>query len=218
MRCLVTAGPTYEPLDKVRRLTNFSTGRLGGELARFLESQGHRVTLCLGEHATWSGPLAGVNLVRFTTTEDLRARLQAVSGAEAEAVFHAAAVSDFAFGKVWRRGENGEMEELQSGKLSTRSGNLLAELVPTSKLLPKLRDWWPKAFIVGWKYEVDGDRASAVAAAEAQIEEARTNACVVNGPAYGPGFGLLTPDGSLAHAATAAALYTYLDGWIVKPR
>ena len=36
MRCIVTAGPTYEPLDEVRRLTNFSTGRLGIELANFL--------------------------------------------------------------------------------------------------------------------------------------------------------------------------------------
>ena len=36
MNCLVTAGPTFEPLDDVRRLTNFSTGRLGTELANFL--------------------------------------------------------------------------------------------------------------------------------------------------------------------------------------
>jgi len=39
MNCIVTAGPTYEPLDDVRRLTNFSTGRLGTELANFLAAR-----------------------------------------------------------------------------------------------------------------------------------------------------------------------------------
>jgi phosphopantothenoylcysteine decarboxylase/phosphopantothenate--cysteine ligase len=41
MNCIVTAGPTYEPLDDVRRLTNFSTGRLGTELANFLAARVH---------------------------------------------------------------------------------------------------------------------------------------------------------------------------------
>jgi phosphopantothenoylcysteine synthetase/decarboxylase len=40
MNCIVTAGPTYEPLDEVRRLTNFSTGRLGTELANFINELG----------------------------------------------------------------------------------------------------------------------------------------------------------------------------------
>ena len=43
MRCIVTAGPTYESLDEVRRLTNFSTGRLGAQLARFLGERGEFV-------------------------------------------------------------------------------------------------------------------------------------------------------------------------------
>ena len=44
MNCIVTAGPTFEKLDQVRRLTNFSTGRLGTELANYLTDQGHTVT------------------------------------------------------------------------------------------------------------------------------------------------------------------------------
>ena len=51
MHCLVTAGPTYETMDNVRRLTNFSTGRLGTELANFLAESGHNVTLLIGEQA-----------------------------------------------------------------------------------------------------------------------------------------------------------------------
>ena len=49
MQCIVTAGPTFEPLDKVRRLTNFSTGRLGSELANFLAARGHETWAATGK-------------------------------------------------------------------------------------------------------------------------------------------------------------------------
>src|ERR1017187_6048830 len=55
MQCIVTAGPTYEPLDEVRRLTNFSTGRLGSELVNFLAARGHEATLLIGQQATYRG-------------------------------------------------------------------------------------------------------------------------------------------------------------------
>src|SRR5438876_1971686 len=100
MRCIVTAGPTYEPLDKVRRLTNFSTGRLGSELAAFLSLRGHEVTLLLGEMATFRGGSGKGRSEIFTTTANLRERLRAAAGDNVGAVFHAAAVSDFSFGKI----------------------------------------------------------------------------------------------------------------------
>ena len=103
MHCIVTAGPTYEPLDEVRRLTNFSTGRLGSELVNFLAARGHDVTLLIGEQATWRGERHARRVETFTTTANLRDRLQALASQAVGAVFHAAAVSDFTFGKVWCR-------------------------------------------------------------------------------------------------------------------
>ena len=107
MKCIVTAGPTYEPLDEVRRLTNFSTGRLGSELANFLTARGHETTLLIGQHATYRGERHARKVETFTTTANLRDRLQALAGQPVDAVFHAAAVSDFTFGKVWRRAARG---------------------------------------------------------------------------------------------------------------
>ena len=52
MHCIVTAGPTYEPIDQVRRLTNHSTGQLGTGLAKRLADDGHEVTLLRGRSAT----------------------------------------------------------------------------------------------------------------------------------------------------------------------
>src|SRR5437016_4658572 len=108
MRCIVTAGPTYEPLDQVRRLTNFSTGRLGSELVNFLEARGHEVTLLIGQQATYRGERRAQHVETFTTTANLRERLRGLAGQPTDAVFHAAAVSDFAFGKIWRRSPQGE--------------------------------------------------------------------------------------------------------------
>ena len=192
MRCVVTAGPTFEPLDQVRRLTNFSTGRLGTELAGHLADRGHEVVLLRGELAIWPATArAGVRVQPFTTTADLRARLAGLAGAGVGAVFHAAAVSDFGFGKIWERQADGSLVEARAGKLSTRGGPLLAELVPTPKVIAELRDWFPRAYLVGWKYEVDGDRETALREAREQIRVCRTDACVANGPAYGDGFGLV---------------------------
>lgn len=192
MHCVVTAGPTYEPLDNVRRLTNFSTGSLGCELAAFLIGLGHEVTLLIGEQATYCGERRASSVEAFSTTTDLQDRLTRLASKGVGAVFHAAAVSDFTFGKVWVRAADGSLSEMKSGKISTRQGTLLAELTPTPKIIAQLRKWYPVAFLVGWKFEVDGDRESVLRAAQQQLADSLTDACVANGRAYGNGFGLVS--------------------------
>jgi phosphopantothenate---cysteine ligase (CTP) len=214
MHCIVTAGPTFEPLDAARRLTNFSTGRLGTELANFLAARGHEVTLLIGQQATWSGERRAGRIQGFTTTASLRASLQALADKAVDAVFHAAAVCDFTFGRIWRRSPEGELVEIQSGKFPTRHGSLLAELTPTPKILAELRDWFPQARLVGWKYEVEGQRSDVIRLAELQMTACRTDACVANGPAYGAGFGLVRGEYAQQHVADAAALFEVLEHWV----
>ncbi len=193
MNCIVTAGPTFEPLDDVRRLTNFSTGRLGTRLANFLVARGHRVTLFIGESATYAGERRAQSLQAFSTTADLRSQFLAAAGKKVDAIFHAAAVSDFAFGKMFARSATGKLKPFRPAKkISTRGGSLFVELVPTPKILPELRGWFPRALIVGWKFEADGQRADALNAAANQLNNCATDFCVANGPAYGPGFNLVS--------------------------
>ena len=210
MNCVVTAGPTFETLDNVRRLTNFSTGRLGTELANFLTTHGHTVTLLLGEQATYSGAQQAQHVERYTTTANLMEKLQMLVRQNMGAVFHAAAVSDFRFGKIYFRSPSGELNEVKSGKISTRSGPLLAELIPTPKIIACLRGWYPQARLVGWKFEVDGNRADVLHAAEQQLQDCRTDACVANGPAFGRGFGLVTGAGRCAPLANQPELFAGL--------
>ena len=216
MNCIVTAGPAYETMDKVRRLTNSSTGRLGVELANFLTDRSHDVTLLVGEQASYAGERRAPRIETFTTAVSLRDWMQALASHSVDAVFHAAAVSDFMFGKLWHRSPHGELSEVKGGKISTRQGTLLAELVPTPKIIASLRDWFPQARIIGWKYEVDGNRADAISAAAKQIRECLTDGCVANGPAYGDGFGFLTSTEQCSHTPNMTALFDGLGNFLLK--
>lgn len=222
MRCLVTTGPTYEPLDEVRRLTNFSTGTLGTQLADSLAAAGHDVRLFRGQLATTSLPMRRVAVEEFTTTENLSNRLHAHGTQDRVALFHAAAVSDFRFGSAWRQDSSGNLSRIKAGKLSTRDGTLLVELEPTPKILASLRLWYSNALLVGWKYEVDGSRDDAFSRGDQQRRECCTDLTVVNGPAWGQGFGLVD-DSGVRNVATADELFavllervTQLDGMPIQ--
>jgi len=192
MRCIVTAGPTVEPLDAVRRLTNHSTGTLGTQLANHLAGCGHEVLLLRSRTATAAPPLHAVTTEPYGTSQELLACFQAHATPEPVAIFHAAAVGDFEISTVYRREPDGTLARLQSGKYSTRDGILLAELRPTPKILAQLRDLYPRAWITGWKYEVDRTQAEVLTRARHQLQSCRSDAVVANGPAYGPGFCWLT--------------------------
>ena len=92
MDVLITAGPTREPLDPVRFLSNASTGRMGCALAAAAKAQGHRVTLVLGPSSV--EPPEVDELVRVTTAAEMReAVLARFDGCEV--FIAAAAVSDY---------------------------------------------------------------------------------------------------------------------------
>ena len=91
-RVLVTAGPTREPLDPVRHLSNPSTGKMGFELARAAARRGAEVLLV-------SGPTSlrdpdGVRVVRVGTAEEMAAAVLGAAEAQ-DLIVAAAAVSDY---------------------------------------------------------------------------------------------------------------------------
>jgi phosphopantothenoylcysteine synthetase/decarboxylase len=215
MNCIVTAGPTYEPLDEVRRLTNFSTGRMGTELANYLAARGHKVVLLISETAVYAGERKASRVETFSTTTDLRDKLKLLSAKKVDGIFHAAAVGDFKFGRIFEPDEAGKLAEIKGiKKVSTRSGKLLVELLPTPKIIAELRGWFPKTKIVGWKFEADGKRADALAAAQKQVAECGTDLCVVNGPAYGEGFGIVGGKGAPGHLASPPVLFDVLEKFL----
>ena len=67
---LITAGPTVEPIDPVRYITNRSTGKMGYALARAAWRRGASVRLVSGP--TTVNPPCGVSLFRVKTAEEMR--------------------------------------------------------------------------------------------------------------------------------------------------
>jgi phosphopantothenoylcysteine decarboxylase / phosphopantothenate---cysteine ligase len=91
-RVLITAGPTHEPWDAVRYLSNRSSGRMGYALAAEAQRRGAQVTLISGPVALPAPP--GVERISVTTALDMHAQTMS-RFSQAEIVIAAAAVADF---------------------------------------------------------------------------------------------------------------------------
>lgn len=199
----ITCGPAYEPLDHVRRITNFSTGEIGTILSLTFSQRGFDVICFRGEGSTY--PAAASADVRvFSTNASLAEGLQKLE-AHPALILHAAALCDFFVTEI--KGATA------TKKLDSRSGPIQLTLRPAEKLLPYLRKWFPRTLIVGWKYELEGSRQEAIHRAKSQIQKARTDACVVNGAAFGEGFGFLLADNSLKITPSKASLAEILATW-----
>jgi phosphopantothenoylcysteine synthetase/decarboxylase len=206
MRVLITAGASSQPIDEVRVITNRSTGELGTVLADSMARAGHNVEMLLGQAATfaWSGAKL------FATNEDLERLLTKIFQPETvDVLFHVAALADFRVGRI----EINRTRQLVP-KIASDAGPVWLELIPQSKLIANLRTYFPKARIVGWKFEHGITRDELLSEAARQIRQHRTNACVVNGRAFGPGFGVCTSAGLIATCDSKASLAEFFVRWI----
>lgn len=89
---LITAGPTVEPIDPVRYITNRSTGKMGYALARAARRRGASVKLVSGPTAI--KPPYGVSLFRVRTAEEMR-QMVFKQCTDCDVIIKAAAVSDY---------------------------------------------------------------------------------------------------------------------------
>jgi phosphopantothenoylcysteine decarboxylase/phosphopantothenate--cysteine ligase len=114
LRLLITAGPTREPIDDVRYISNASSGKLGIAFCEAARERGHEVTLVLGP--VEAGPPSGVTVERVETTAELDAACRRLFPAH-DALVMAAAPADFRVanrvaGKISKEGRSGLTLEL----------------------------------------------------------------------------------------------------------
>jgi phosphopantothenoylcysteine decarboxylase/phosphopantothenate--cysteine ligase len=139
-RIVVTAGPTWEPIDAVRFVGNRSTGRMGFAVAREAFGRGADVTLIVGPGTV--EPPEGPRVVRVATANEMRmAVLKAAE--DADAVIMAAAVADF------------RPREAAPGKLKKEEGPPRLELVPTPDILAELGQMKGDRVLVGFAAETE---------------------------------------------------------------
>ena len=135
-RIVVTAGGTQEPIDPVRFVSNYSSGKMGYALAEAARDRGADVTLVTAP-AALSCPY-GVRLVPVRSAREMRDAVAAACES-ADALIMAAAVADF---------QPGEAAEHKIKKADKQA--LAIELVPTPDILAEVRGDFVR---VGFKAE-----------------------------------------------------------------
>jgi phosphopantothenoylcysteine synthetase/decarboxylase len=140
VKVLVTAGPTREPLDPVRFLTNRSSGKMGYTLAGAFAHEGHQVMLV-------SGPTAldvpeGVDFIAVETAAEMHDVVASYIGKMDIAVF-AAAVADYTPATV------------QPHKIKKSGDTLTLEPVRTTDILGSARDAGFSGTLVGFAAETE---------------------------------------------------------------
>jgi len=124
MKILITAGPTQEPIDPVRYLTNRSSGKMGYALAQAAKKRGHQVLLI-------SGPTAldlpeGVDFLPIHTAAEMYRAVESHLSSQDIAIF-AAAVADYSPAKI------------SEDKLKKQSDQLTLVLEKTKDILASAR-------------------------------------------------------------------------------
>jgi phosphopantothenoylcysteine decarboxylase / phosphopantothenate---cysteine ligase len=111
MRILITAGPTREPIDAVRFISNRSSGKMGIAIAEAAADAGHDVTLLLGPVLVHASLHDTMRVYRFGSSAELKQLLEA-HFPDCDLLVMAAAVADYrmqcvAEGKIKRESDTG---------------------------------------------------------------------------------------------------------------
>lgn len=190
-RALVTAGPTREPIDPVRVVSNHSTGTMGFALAESLVRQGAHVTLVTGP--TLLNTPTGVHRVDVSSAAEMYEAVMV--NRDADYVFMAAAVADYT------------PLESSASKLRKSDEKLTLKLRRTSDILAELgRKRRKNQVLVGFAMETE----NGLARARAKLIDKRLDWIVLNyinepGAGFGTGTNRVTligKDGS-SHALAA---------------
>ena len=138
-RVLLTAGPTREPIDPVRYISNHSSGKMGYALATALREAGALVTLISGP--TILPPPAGVSMVAVETAQQMH---EAVMARLPTDIFVAtAAVADY------------RVDHAAVNKIKRRDSVLELKLVPNEDILKCVAATVPPPFTVGFAAETN---------------------------------------------------------------
>jgi len=175
-KVVVTAGPTREPIDPVRYLTNRSSGKMGFAVARAARLEGAEVVLVAGPVSLETPP--GVERIDVESADQM---MEAASAAarDADVFIAAAAVADYR--PVSQAGQ----------KIKKTRESLALELTRNPDVLATIAAWEDRPFMVGFAAETQDVEANAGAKLEAK------NLDMIAANQVGPGVGFDCDDNRL---------------------
>jgi phosphopantothenoylcysteine decarboxylase/phosphopantothenate--cysteine ligase len=148
-KALITAGPTYEPLDPVRFVGNHSSGKMGFALAEALYEKGADVTIVSGPVQTKT-KYNGIRVIAVNTAEEMyNACLQLHKAMDIEVM--AAAVADY------------KPAEAAPEKIKKDNSDLVLHLIKTKDILATLgASKKDNQLLIGFALETNNERANAL--------------------------------------------------------
>lgn len=150
---LITAGGTREAIDRVRFITNMSSGKTAAVVANEILKAGGHVTYFCGQGALKPSAHPNLQVFQFEDFQDLNASLKTELGARFySSIIHAAAVSDFSIESLEG------LQNRSEAKIDSENG-LSIKLKKNFKILSRLRDYSknPDIKVIGFKLTVDSD-------------------------------------------------------------
>jgi len=137
-KILIIGGPTREPIDDIRVITNLSSGKTAIAIAKNAFFRG-------GDIELWYGPAKSyvpsyINKIDFYSLKDVEKLLQKKNLKNYDYIFICAAISDY-------------IPTKKKGKIQSKKDEINIKLKPTKKIISKIRTLSPKAKIVGFKAE-----------------------------------------------------------------
>jgi phosphopantothenoylcysteine decarboxylase/phosphopantothenate--cysteine ligase len=198
MRVLVTAGPTVEPIDPIKIITNRSSGKMGVAVARVAVSRGAEVTLIYGPGT--EAPPSNAKVVRVQTTREMCEAFERELKSPHDIIISTAAAQDFT---VERPAE----QKLRHSEPPT------LKLIPAPRVIDGARKLAPDAFVVGFKAEFNVSDEELLRAAKAKLGEGLDMVVANDVARSGAGFGadtnevvIVTPPGSKPMRAPKAEI------------
>ncbi len=148
-KAIVTAGPTYEPIDPVRFIGNHSSGKMGFAIAIELYKRGASVSLIMGP-TQQNFSANGIEMIKVTTAEEMFTVSNRLFKSADIAVM-AAAVADYA-----------PVEKAEQ-KIKKKNESLTIELIKTRDILKSLGEKKKKKqVLVGFALETNNERKNAI--------------------------------------------------------
>ncbi|MEN8249765.1 MAG: bifunctional phosphopantothenoylcysteine decarboxylase/phosphopantothenate--cysteine ligase CoaBC [Bacteroidota bacterium] len=147
---LITAGPTYEPIDPVRFIGNHSSGKMGLEIALQAASNSANVTLVLGPNNLPADKLSQFDVVDVSTAREMYEACDKVYKNQ-DIVILAAAVADYA------------SPDPANQKIKKSGENLSLQLTKTIDIAQSLGERKEKQFLVGFALETENELENAKA-------------------------------------------------------
>ena len=187
MHILITSGGTSEAIDRVRAITNHSTGSLGKILAEMALAKGHQVTLITTPTALKPDPHPHLLLLLIENVEELLTEMQK-EVPHHQALIHAMAVSDYT--PVYMTGLE-EVEkaqdlhsfihcENQEAKISSREEYQVLFLKKNPKIISFVKEWNPAIQLIGFKLLVDVSSEELIQVAHESLVKNHASMIVAN--------------------------------------